>query len=577
MRIYLAETAGFCMGVKRAVNIALETAREKGEGIYTLGPLIHSPQTVEMLEKKNVHVVEDVSGLESGTIIIRAHGIGPEEREGIEKSGLECRDATCPLVLRIRNIIEKHAKEGYTVVIVGDKGHAEVSALTGYAGGKGVVVEGVEDVKEVPRGKICVVAQSTQERRLFEKMVRELRKKSKDLKVFDTICDATTRRQEEVKALAMKVDALVVVGGRNSANTKRLAEISRGMSVKTFHIEEPGELKEEDLAGIEHMGVTAGASTPNWVIEKVIDRLEHLSEARASRVRRALSHVTEFVVKGDVYVGVGAAALCFACAVMRNLWPAPLSVAVSGLFIFALHVLNHYTDREYSQYKESYKLNVLERYKKGLVIAGIVAAYGAVGLTALISSLAFGLMAFATVLGLVYNLPIVPRKIANAIKIRRLRDLPMSKNLGTALAWCLTIILLPVLELQSRLEFLPTLTVFVFCFALVFSRSTLLDLRDVQGDMMIGNETIPILIGEKRTKLLLAGIVVVSIALMIVASASKWVNGSGFAQLVTLAFVLGYLASYHFGLMHQAMKCEIIADTGFIVAELLALFWLIAT
>jgi (E)-4-hydroxy-3-methyl-but-2-enyl pyrophosphate reductase len=574
MRIYLAETAGFCMGVKRAVNIALETAKEKGKDIYTLGPLIHSPQTVEMLEEKNVRVVEDISGLKSGTIIIRAHGVGPEVREEIEKSPLECRDATCPLVLRIRNIIEKWAKQGYRIVIVGDKGHAEVSALLGYADGKGVVVEKLEDVDDVPKGKLCVVAQSTQERQLFKRVVRKLKDRAEEVKVYDTICDATTWRQQEVKALAARVDAMVVVGGRNSANTRRLAEISRAMGVKTFHIEEPTELTEEDLEGIEDVGVTAGASTPNWLIEKVIDRLEHLSEAKGSRLRRALSAAIEFVVKGDVYVGLGGAALCFSCAVLRDLWPAWLSVAASGFYIFAIHVLNHYTDREYAQYKESYKLNVLEKYKKGLVTSGLAAGVGAVVLSALISPLAFGLMVFATLMGIVYNLPVVPRNVAQVVKIRRLRDFPMSKNLGTALAWCLTIVLLPVLELRARLEFLPTLTVLVFAFAMVFARSTLLDLRDVQGDMMVGNETIPILIGEKRTKALLALVVLTSIGLLIVASASKWVNGSGFVQLLALGYVLGYLGLYHIRMMQQAMRCEIVADTGFFITEGLAAVWL---
>lgn len=575
MRIYLAETAGFCMGVKRAVNIALETAKEKGKDIYTLGPLIHSPQTVERLQEKNIRVVEDIAGLTSGTIIIRAHGVGPEVREAIERSPLECRDATCPLVLRIRNIIEKYAKQGYTIVIVGDKGHAEVSALLGYAEGRGTVVEHVEDVKSVPKGKVCVVAQSTQERQLFKKVVTKLKERGGEVKVHDTICDATTWRQEEVRALAARVDAMVVVGGKNSANTRRLAEISRGMGVKTFHIEEPGELTAEDLAGSEEVGVTAGASTPNWLIEKVIDRLEHLSEARGGRLRRAFSGTVEFIVKGDVYVGLGGAALCFACAVLRDLWPAWLSVATAGFYIFAIHVLNHYTDREYSQYKESYKLNVLEKYKKGLVASGLAAAAGAIVLSWLISRLAMGLMIFGTLLGIIYNLPIVPRRLANVVRIRRLRDFPMSKNLGTALAWCLTIILLPALELGRGLELSPTLTVFAFAFAMVFARSTLLDLRDVQGDMMVGNETIPILIGERNTKLLLTGVVLASMSLLIVASAFGWVNQSGFLQLLALLYVLVYVGLYHMRRLHQAMRCEIVADTGFFVAEGLAAVWLV--
>jgi len=575
VRVYLAETAGFCMGVKRAVNIALDTAKEKGKEIYTWGPLIHNPQTVEMLETKNVKVVEDIRGLTSGTVIVRAHGLGPREREEIERSPLECRDATCPLVVRIRNIIRKFAEEGYTVVIVGDKGHAEVSALLPYARGRGVVVESVEDVARVPTGKVCVVAQSTQERRLFESVVRELRKRDGKLKVFDTICSATTWRQDEVKTLAKKVDAMVVVGGANSANTRRLAEISRRMGVRCFHIEEPDELKEEDLTGSENVGVTAGASTPNWVIEKVIDRIVHLSSEKESSLRRALSRFIEFVVKGDVYVGIGAASLCFACAVMRGMPSAWLSVMVSGLYIFAIHVLNHYTDREYAKYKESYKLSVLVKHKLELVAAGLAAVGATVVLSSLISPVALALIVFGTLMGLAYNLPIVPKRIARLIRIRRLRDLPMSKNLGTALAWCLMIVVLPILEVGRRADPLPTLMVFVFSFAVVFARSTLLDLKDVQGDMMIGNETIPIIIGEKRTKLLLALVLIAAMGLMILGSAAAWVNGSGFLQLATLAYVLGYLGLYHFRLINQAMKCEIVADTGFVLAAVLAAVWLV--
>jgi (E)-4-hydroxy-3-methyl-but-2-enyl pyrophosphate reductase len=577
MRIFLAETAGFCMGVKRAMNIALATVKEKREEIYTLGPLIHNPQTVEMLKKKNVKVVEDISELRSGTVIIRAHGIGPEEREKIEKSPLECRDATCPLVLRIRNIIQKQVEDGYTIVIVGDEGHAEVSALLGYSRGKGIVVERLEDAKNVPPGKLCVVAQSTQERGMFVEVVKELRKKDGKLKVFDTICDATTWRQEEVKALAKKVDVMVVVGGRNSANTRRLAEISRGMGVRTLLIETPSELKEGDLAGSEDIGVTAGASTPNWLIEKVIDQIEHVSGGGGSSVARLLSRIVEFVVKGDVYVAVGAAALCFACAVMRDLYPAWLSIAVSGLYIFAIHVLNHYTDREYAQYKESYKLNVLEKHKKGLVTAGLTAACGAIVLSAFIGPAAFGLIVLATGMGLIYNFPVVPGKLAKVVRIKRLRDFPMSKNLGTALGWCSAIVLLPVLEVGGRLEVAPTLTVLVYSFAMVFARSTLLDLRDVQGDMMIGNETIPILIGERNSQLLLLTTILASIGLMIAASVMEWVNGSGFAQLAALSYVLMYLGLHHYHLIHQAMRCEIVADTGFLLAAGLAGLWLVMT
>ncbi len=280
MRIFIADTAGFCMGVKRAVNLALELVKKQKGDIYTIGPLIHNPQTVEMLERKGVKMIRDIDEVKSGTIIIRAHGMTPEKQQSIIDSGLECFDATCPLVLRIQNTIKRHAEMGYATVIIGDKGHAEAEGLLGYADGRGIVVESEEDLEHVPDEKLCVVAQSTQNRIFFERIVDKLKKDRDDIKVFDTICDATTERQEEVRMLAGKVDAMVIVGGRNSANTCRLAEISRSLNVDTFHIEDESELDEKSIAEYGSIGVTGGASTPNRVIEKVIDRLNTIGSKR---------------------------------------------------------------------------------------------------------------------------------------------------------------------------------------------------------------------------------------------------------------------------------------------------------
>jgi len=234
-----------------------------------------------MLERKGVRAVNDIAQVaRGGTVVVRAHGLAPEKREAIDAAGLACLDATCPLVVRIQKILSQHAENGYTAVIVGDKGHAEVVGLLGHAGGRGVVVESQADLDEVPSGEpLCVVAQSTQNREFFEAVVKKLRTRGDTMEVFDTVCDATIERQDEVRRLARECDSVVVVGGTHSANTQRLASIARALGVATYLVEEADELQPERIVQHQVVGVTAGASTPNWLIEEVIARLRDIASA----------------------------------------------------------------------------------------------------------------------------------------------------------------------------------------------------------------------------------------------------------------------------------------------------------
>jgi len=278
MKIIVARTAGFCMGVRRAVDMVLEAADAVHGELVTIGPLIHNRQVVEMLKQKGVRAVDDVSQVApGGTVVVRAHGLAPEKRQAIDAAGLACLDATCPLVVRIQEILSRHAAKGYTAVIVGDKGHAEVVGLLGHAEGRSVVIESEADLKDVPLDQpLCVVAQSTQNRELFEAVVAKLRARGDTMEVFDTVCDATIERQDEVRRLASQCDAVIVVGGTHSANTRRLAGIARGLGVATYLVEEAAELEPERIARHRTIGVTAGASTPNWLIENVIARLRDI-------------------------------------------------------------------------------------------------------------------------------------------------------------------------------------------------------------------------------------------------------------------------------------------------------------
>jgi len=281
-KIVVAKSAGFCWGVNRAFDKVLEVAKEwNSEGnLYTYGPLIHNPGAVALLEKKGVKVIKEIPESLDGAIFVRTHGISPGERERLRKSGAIIYDATCPDVGKIQGIVKKHLKHGYNVVIVGNSEHPEVRALLGFAEGKGICISSAKDLDKLPSSwtKICVVAQSTQKEENYSEITGLLEEKYEDCKVYNTICKATAFRQEEVSELSKKVDAMVVVGGYNSANTNKLAQISREKGTATFHIESASELKLNDFKGFYVIGVTAGASTPSWSIEKVVEKLKGLGE-----------------------------------------------------------------------------------------------------------------------------------------------------------------------------------------------------------------------------------------------------------------------------------------------------------
>jgi 4-hydroxy-3-methylbut-2-enyl diphosphate reductase len=280
MEIFLADKAGFCFGVKRAINTAYEAA---GKGrVYCLGPLIHNPQEVERLRQAGIETVTDFSTLKPGdSLIIRSHGVPPRVLTQARGMGLTIIDLTCPFVGKAQRDAEVLQKEGYQVVVVGEKKHPEVQSILGYAGENAIVVETEEDIEGLKlQARVGVVAQTTQSYSNFSEIVLKLLRLSKELKVFNTICSSTKERQEAARILASQVDVMLVVGGRNSANTSRLASLCRQEGKPTYHIELAEEIQAEWLEGIRTVGVTAGASTPDWVVEGVLARLKQETVSR---------------------------------------------------------------------------------------------------------------------------------------------------------------------------------------------------------------------------------------------------------------------------------------------------------
>ena len=266
LKVKLAKTAGFCWGVKRALDIVMDVSEKVKGTLYTYGPLIHNPQVIEMLESKNIKVLKDFKSADADNLVIRTHGITPTKRREIKKNGFNINDATCPLVMKVQSIIKRHARKGYSTIIAGDKDHAEVEGLLGFTAGRGNVVESLSGVDSLPYMEmICVVAQTTFDKNLYKNITSRILKRFPDALIFKTTCDTTDERQTEVINLAKTVDAMIVVGGKNSANTARLAQISKASGVPTFFIETEKEIDEKQLNGFQTVGVTAGASTPTWM------------------------------------------------------------------------------------------------------------------------------------------------------------------------------------------------------------------------------------------------------------------------------------------------------------------------
>lgn len=281
MNIIVAKGAGYCFGVKRAVELA-EKAETHGGSVYTLGPLIHNAQVINRLAQKGIKNIDQLTQTEGGTVIFRSHGVSPETFAEAEKLHLAVVDATCPYVKRAQSDAKQLYDDGFTVVIVGERKHPEVQAIAAWTKNRALIVEGVEDAKQLPSmEKAGVVVQTTFSSHDFEQVVEVIKEKAGQLKVCRTICNATMERQAAALELAEHVDIMIVVGGKHSANTSRLADICAKAGTPTFHIETAGELDPQWFKGVKQAGITAGASTPDWIIEEVYHKMQDLDFSKA--------------------------------------------------------------------------------------------------------------------------------------------------------------------------------------------------------------------------------------------------------------------------------------------------------
>ncbi|WP_300348944.1 4-hydroxy-3-methylbut-2-enyl diphosphate reductase [Clostridium sp.] len=279
-KITLAKNAGFCFGVKRAVDEALKYQKEFDKKIYTLGPLIHNNDVVNYLEDNNIYAIDllGANNLSQGDVVlIRSHGVKESVIKDLEGKGLIVKNATCPYVTNIQQKVKKCYEQGYKIIIVGDENHPEVIGINGWCNDSAIITNGKEELKNIPM-KVCVVSQTTEKKSTWNKVLNEIVNESKEIVAFNTICSATDVRQKSVQELSKESDIVFVIGGKNSSNTTKLYEICKKECARSYHIENVKELDETLLQdeNIKNIGITAGASTPDWIINEVIEKIKEL-------------------------------------------------------------------------------------------------------------------------------------------------------------------------------------------------------------------------------------------------------------------------------------------------------------
>ena len=275
MDVTVAKTAGFCFGVKRAVEKVYEQIEKGKTPIYTFGPIIHNEEVVRDLEERGVKVLEtaeELRQLTDGVVVIRSHGVGKDIYDILEKNGIEIIDATCPFVKKIHRIVSEQNENGRRVIIVGNGKHPEVEGIKGWGNDDTLVIETAEEFEKLQISdgeKLCIVSQTTFNYKKFQDLVEKISKTRYDILVLNTICNATQERQVEARQIASQVDVMIVIGGRNSSNTQKLYEICRRECKETYYIQTLKDFKPEKAGSVRSVGITAGASTPNQIIEEV--------------------------------------------------------------------------------------------------------------------------------------------------------------------------------------------------------------------------------------------------------------------------------------------------------------------
>jgi 4-hydroxy-3-methylbut-2-enyl diphosphate reductase len=497
VRVIVAETAGFCWGVQRAIDFALSTSRSTHQPVYTHGPLIHNSQVIEELKKRNITPLEeDMGNAKNGTLVIRAHGLRPDEMRDIKSNYSQVIDATCPLVMKVHRKIQRFRGEGYRIYIMGEAKHPEVLGLIGSAGDEAVVIPpDPEAVKGVPYydGKACLVSQTTQNDALFASVANALKERCAELVVENTICNPTRSHQQETMEIAANVDMVVVVGGRHSANTRHLAELAASVCPRVIHIETDSELDGVEFADVKSVGITAGASTPQWMIRRVVDRIEQMT-GKTGVFARVFRSFLDFIIPTNLYSSCAFAFLYLGISRLLGL-PIHLEAFIASVaVVFGIHSINEYSEDTGFDRRSRFSPVLFERFRIGMLALAFLSVALSVSLTIrgyLLDALHWSVPIAAMLLafgGIVYGRKLVPAKLIQRMGFRSIKDLPGSKDLSVSIGWTLLFAVVPIFSTGAVYTIADGIVIFDI-FLLVYRRSAIMAVQEVKGDRIVGMES----------------------------------------------------------------------------------------
>ncbi len=503
MKIEIAIHSGFCMGVRKAILRIIQELNHSREDLLVYGPLIHNPQTVSILSKRGLLIEEEIDSMEGHQVAIRTHGIPIDETRAIQARATRVINLTCPRVARVQSLIRKYSREGYYSLIVGDPEHAEVIGLQSFADTGALVLKDINDVEKIPdREKYLLIAQTTLDRELFRRVCERVLEQGHDVKIMDTICDSTRNRQQDVITSIENgsVDTLIVVGGYNSSNTRRLAEIGRNHGIHTLHVETEEEIDDSDLSESEHILLTAGASTPGWIINNVLEKLYAIKQRKSLGGLQHILSIIGVAVRANIFSSIAAGMMTHLLDRIIPVSLGPGFPLLSMAFIFFMYSINNYLDRHILKISNRYKYEVFNLYGYTLILLALLALGYALDFMKNDSPTARLVFLFALFFGTLYSTGMI-RRTVTSIGLVPLSKIYFSKII-TGFGWLMIIWLLPLLSVYPLLYskyLIPAVALGLLLFSLVFIRHLLTDLIAYQGDLIMGRDTLPIILGREKS------------------------------------------------------------------------------
>lgn len=583
MQIEIGKFAGFCRGVKHAVEGAFSCAREADGEIFTDGQLIHNPQTLELLDRHGVRMLPEDGSLEMAagkTIIVRAHGTTPQRMLQLREVARDVRNFTCRDVAKVQGIIKKHSRQGYSIILFGKRTHPEVIGLLGFAQ-EGYVVFDLNDLERLPPlPKVCVVSQTTMSRTKYDEMCAGIRRRFPEVVTVDTICPATEQRQEEVREMARRNECILVIGGDNSSNTQRLFEIAHE-TTRTHFVSDVADVSKIDFAGVKRLGVTAGASTPDWLIEEVVEAVRSVSR---SPFWRFLHTIILFGLYSNLFVAAGSYLLSYAVAENVGLRFSPQIGVLVALYYLSMSVLNNYTSRASMRIENQRRYRFVYSARIEYSALFLLSLAGAVWIGWGLSREILVLTFLSVVLGVGYNFSYLPARNWRKRRGPGMQGILQSlKSVVISVAVTLLLNGLPLLnaypnlwknpasahEILSRLGFYFSI---YYVAMIMFVRQTLLEIKTAQSDRVAGVSSLLTLV--KKEYLQLGLIALPSLLLLSMVSGLLLGAYPLYKAKYFLAVCYTYVPiwlSMHSKTRGRSLLFELLLETNIYVAGLIAL------